>query len=243
MCNWHWSISAPDENGEMKHLASIRYLGGLKASMPDKEKALAKALRHAAGWANRHRDRRERIVITNYSCNGGHETVFPFLPGGPMVEPENEWDESSWFSDVDDEERCYVLWSSSSDEFVDRDLTISEARARVEQARSGSGDLAAFREWTGPDGQTHRLCLTDATDGAYWRLRRRPLAEQFPGIGFTVSPKEQSVELAARGLGVHPNTVRSWAERGYLDRLPSGLIAASSVEAFRRKIYGGEEDA
>jgi hypothetical protein len=43
-------------------------------------------------------------------------------------------------------------------------------------------------------------------------------------------------------LGVHPNTVLSWASRGWLDtiELPGGekRYPVDSVEALRRRIYG-----
>lgn len=50
---------------------------------------------------------------------------------------------------------------------------------------------------------------------------------------------------AAEILGVHPNTVMSWAQRGWLDTIetPSGekRYPAESVEALRRKMYGEGE--
>jgi predicted site-specific integrase-resolvase len=46
----------------------------------------------------------------------------------------------------------------------------------------------------------------------------------------------------AEVLGVHPNTVLSWASRGWLDtiKLPGGekRYPVDSVEALRRRIYG-----
>jgi predicted site-specific integrase-resolvase len=47
-------------------------------------------------------------------------------------------------------------------------------------------------------------------------------------------------EVAER-LGVHPNTVASWASRGYIKPVKhphETRYDEDSVEAFRRKIYG-----
>jgi predicted site-specific integrase-resolvase len=48
---------------------------------------------------------------------------------------------------------------------------------------------------------------------------------------------------AATALGVHPNTVLSWARRGVLEtvEMPGGeqRYKPESVEALREQIYGG----
>lgn len=49
---------------------------------------------------------------------------------------------------------------------------------------------------------------------------------------------------AAERLGVHPNTVGSWAERGFIKAIHypgETRYDAESVEAFRQKIFGEEE--
>jgi uncharacterized protein YjcR len=55
-------------------------------------------------------------------------------------------------------------------------------------------------------------------------------------------PKTLRRSEAAEQLGVHPNTVMSWASRGWLEtvELPNGekRYPVASVEALRRKIYG-----
>ena len=207
----------------MKHLADVPYLGGIGPDRIAKEKSLAKALRHASAWANRNRDRRERIVITNYSCNGAFESVYPFLPEGAVVEPEQSWDEPSWYED--DEEERYLLWSAQRDDVIEEGLTLAEARARVEASEAGTRDLAAFREWTDSKGDTHRLFVADATDGAYWRLRRRPLQELFPGVRLKVAvptPTSQSERVA---------TIRAdLAERGHQLPRHRRLFAAEEGE-------------
>lgn len=55
-------------------------------------------------------------------------------------------------------------------------------------------------------------------------------------------PKTLRRSEAAELLGVHPNTVMSWASRGWLEtvELPGGekRYPEESVDALRRKIYG-----
>jgi DNA-binding transcriptional MerR regulator len=55
-------------------------------------------------------------------------------------------------------------------------------------------------------------------------------------------PKTLRRSDAAEQLGVHPNTVMSWAARGLLEtvEMPSGekRYQPDSVEALRRQIYG-----
>jgi DNA-directed RNA polymerase specialized sigma24 family protein len=71
---------------------------------------------------------------------------------------------------------------------------------------------------------------------------------------FSNPPKEEAMAIAveiktlrrseaADRLGIHPNTVGSWAERGYLKavKLPSETrYDAESVEKLREQIYGEE---
>jgi predicted site-specific integrase-resolvase len=55
-------------------------------------------------------------------------------------------------------------------------------------------------------------------------------------------PKTLRRSEVAELLGVHPNTVMSWASRGWLEtvELPGGekRYLEESVHALRRKIYG-----
>jgi predicted site-specific integrase-resolvase len=56
-------------------------------------------------------------------------------------------------------------------------------------------------------------------------------------------PKTLRRSEAAERLGVHPNTVMSWASRGWIEsvELPSERrYIEESVEALRRQIYEGE---
>lgn len=63
----------------------------------------------------------------------------------------------------------------------------------------------------------------------------------------TIAPEAQVLRRseAARVLGVHPNTVMSWALRGWLESIefPSGekRYTVESVEALRERIYGKDE--
>lgn len=184
MCNWHWSIVAEAADGGREHLGSIRY--GDRRNPIGEVEALRRALRHAAAWKSRNPERAESLKIENVSCNGGHETVFPFLPEGAQVEPEHSWDESdAWLDDEEESERDCLLWSALSDELVDRQLTKSEARERVQAAKEeGRNDLAAFRVVERRDGSPLYLCLADASGGAYWRRQRRPLHEAFPTVSW-----------------------------------------------------------
>ncbi len=51
------------------------------------------------------------------------------------------------------------------------------------------------------------------------------------------------VRQAARGLGVHENTVRRWEERGLITavRLPSGVrrFRAEDIDALREQMFSG----
>lgn len=51
------------------------------------------------------------------------------------------------------------------------------------------------------------------------------------------------VRQAARGLGVHENTVRRWEEQGLIKavRLPSGVrrFRAEDVDAIRKEMFSG----
>jgi excisionase family DNA binding protein len=51
------------------------------------------------------------------------------------------------------------------------------------------------------------------------------------------------VRQAARGLGVHENTVRRWEEQGLIKavRLPSGVrrFRAEDVDAIRKQMFSG----
>lgn len=55
-------------------------------------------------------------------------------------------------------------------------------------------------------------------------------------------PKTLRRSEVAEVLGIHPNTVLSWASRGWLDtvEMPGGekRYPEESVEALRRQIYG-----
>jgi predicted site-specific integrase-resolvase len=55
-------------------------------------------------------------------------------------------------------------------------------------------------------------------------------------------PKTLRRSEAAEQLGVHPNTVMSWAARGWLEtvEMPGGekRYPVDSVEALRQQIYG-----
>ncbi len=134
MCNWHWSISYFSEEEDKRiQLSSIGYQGGVRAVEASKEKTLAKALRHASGWANANPQKRDSIIITNFSCNGDHERVLPFLESGPLVEPPQDWDEASmWFDEEEEQAKECVVWSASEDGFISVDLNINEARSHSE---------------------------------------------------------------------------------------------------------------
>ena len=56
-----------------------------------------------------------------------------------------------------------------------------------------------------------------------------------------------NVRQAARGLGVHENTVRRWEEKGLIKavRLPSGVrrFRAEDIQSLRRQMFTGFPEA
>lgn len=188
MCNWSWTITAEGVDGKREHLATIRYGSRIREERIGGQEALRRALRHASSWANLHRDQAATIRIASSSCNGSYETVWPFLPEGPMVEPEQAWDESDpWFDDDEGDPDC-LLWSAASDTIIADRLTKDEARQRVTAAQESEAcDLTAFRKIEKRDGGELLLCVADSADGAYWRLRRKPLDEHFPTLNWPTS--------------------------------------------------------
>lgn len=165
MCNWHWSISTED-----KHLGSVAFGGGRSADKTSEAKALRRAIRLAAGATNRDRAEHETVKIERCSCNGVHETVFPFVDGG-VVEPEHLWGEWDPFY-ADEEERLepiYSLWSAAAGAVVADGLVYLEALERAEQVED---DLVVLKR---KPGSAYTFVCFDKTGGAWFRAQRLPL--------------------------------------------------------------------
>lgn len=167
MCNWHWSIKKGNS-----HLGSVAFAGGRSADTIAEATALRRAIRLAAGATNRDRDARASVRIERCSCNGVHETVYPFLDGG-VVEPEHLWAEwDPWYAD--EEERAqpiYSVWQATSNTVVADKLTYQQALAAAE---ADPDALVALKQ---PPQSAYTFVVFDKTGGSFFRAQRQPLDE------------------------------------------------------------------